>query len=422
MATRIGSAIGQLTATTATTDLTISGETRTPTGCVVYCSYGTALDANIDDAGLSVGYSDFTTQVTHTANAEDAQTTSDTAAESNTGVVLAIMTPGTHAIIRSATVVAISGGIRLTPVQSGAQYRVVAIFVFEAECVTLDTGDGTRTKDVEFNFAHTLAGEPNFGWVSHANSDFGVGTAPARLSLGVFSNESDTIVVRSIGHCFENGNAVDAECHAHLRTDRIVTITSQTSGSVSIAAELTAIDGTNFSMTPRNNPLQSPVIGLLCFASDVTAIALSVDSPTTAASDWNYNGASLTGQHLTLYMSMIRDENLSKTDDAQAGAYGVHVTDGTDDFSVIMTNQNAATPNNTKSRVSTKLHLRSDGGGTMHEMTNFSFTSDGWDVAAADITTANATIRKWIGLLLSEASGGAEGAAMYHHLRNIGAY
>ena len=73
----VANANGVLTATTAATDLTISGETRTPNGCVVFCGYPTSTNTNTTHANICVGFSDFTDSFIVEANCEDGQTTTD---------------------------------------------------------------------------------------------------------------------------------------------------------------------------------------------------------------------------------------------------------------------------------------------------------------------------------------------------------
>jgi len=402
MATLIANAVGQLSADQTTTDLTIGGESRTPTGCVVLCTYATALDTTLaTDAGLSVGYSDFTDSFVTTANAEDGQATTDTNAESNSALVLALHTAGTATIIRSATVSAISGGIRLTPVEeSGTQNQVFAIIIFEAECKALNTTDTAISADAEFDFAHGLSGEPNFGWVSYVHSDFGVGGDNARLSLGVFSNESDTIVQKSMGHTFQH-NVADGENHGYLSTSRIMFTTNVSAGTVSISGEITGIDTTNWSITARDSDISSPVVGLLVYAADVTAEVLSVDAPISTSVDWNFDGGSFTASHTTMLMSLLRNEDSAKTDATQAGGYGYYVTDGTTDFSAVMSNENAADPSESDSRLSQDLYLLEHDGTAAFQLNSVAFTSDGWDVANANITSIVTPVRKWLCLSIS---------------------
>lgn len=417
MATVVGNASGQLEADTSTTDLTLGGEGRSPTGAVVFCTTATAQNTNTDDSALSVGFTDFTNSYAGGNTAEDAQGTTDTASESITGSVLLVLDPGTHAVNRNCTVAAISGGIRLTPAQSGTQYQVYAILIFGAECKAFELLDGIGADSTDA-VAHGLSGKPNFGWSYYVAADFATGVNNARAQMGVFEDDG-TITQKSAGVIFQH-NQIDGEAHGRVVTDRFNFTINVGSGSVAAGAEITGNDATNFTLTARVATWAAPLMGLLVYASDVTAEVHSVDSPTTAASDWNFNSSSVTGQHLTLINTMIQTEGSDVTDSADAGSFGVFATDGTNEFSACVADENAADPSNTASRLSADLHLLADDQTDAFEMGSFSFTSDGWDVTSANITTANGTTRKWLALLLSEAAAGGIVPQAMHHYRNHG--
>jgi hypothetical protein len=411
--TVVRSVIGQFTATTATFDLTVSGETRLPTGCIVFGSHATALDTLTDNASFSMGFTDFVDVGQVGANDEHGvATTSDSNKHHQETNIIQIATPGTATVIRSATVEQITGGIRLTPVQSGTQFRVQAIIIFGTKCKAFSSnGDGNLAIDETFAIAHDMSTEPGAGFYGFNEENGGSGGS-FKMSMG-FHAYDGSIKQNCVTWFTESGAAITNNRTRVVSTQCVGEINS--AGNNRRGAELTSIDTTNCTYTNRNVANVEKYIGLLLECADVNSDVLIVDTPTTAASDWNYNSLSFTSQFVAFLTNRTTTVDSHKSDvDAGTGSFAAMDTDGgihstsfamEDGLTLSMENTNTA------SELAQALFSATELGNDSHLMNNHSFTSDGWDFLAANITTADGTVRKWPMLAISEvivAGGSSE--------------
>jgi hypothetical protein len=390
---------------TSTFDVTVSGETRNPTGCVVLCSYATDLATTTDENSMSFGLTDFTTVACVSTNDKDNQgTATDTNLAHQLVNIINLTIPGTTSVRRSATVAAISGGVRFTPVQSGTAYRIQVILIFGAACKAFSTqGDGVLSVDETVTVAHGLGVKPSAGiyfWSdiyddTRANADYAIG----------FHADTGSIVQR--GFCQEwSYNQTVTRDRAQLMTDRLGA-GLDSSGNEVYGIEMTTNNATNCIYTNRIAEATGVSInGLLIDFDDVSVSLQTVDTPTTAASDWNYNGLSFTPQAALGVITQLSAVDTGAND----GTAGVMAMFGFDEdgtessIAGISEDQITLGVTDTNSRIDDHIHGLADHGGQLFNFTNPTFTSDGFDVLAADITAMDSTVRKWP-ILFIEAAG-----------------
>ena len=399
--TKIRTVIGQFTSDTSTFDLTVSGETRNPTGCIVMVTHATALDTETAHLSYSWGATDFTDVGQMQCTDEDAQGTSDSARSHQETNIVEIATPGTNTIIRSATISAIAGGVRLTPVQTGVQFRVQAILIFGSACKFFsDNGDGNLAVDETFQIAHGFTTEPGAGFYAF-NLRNANGAASAFLGLGFHAYNGSSIEQASCCWGFDNGEAT-TDNYARATASRVVDSTS-VSGGANDSLDLTAIDTTNVTYTNRDSACVHKYMGLLVECDDVTTKCEYIASPTSAGSDWDYTGTTFTPQFAAMVMNRIATVGTEESDsDAGAGSFCA-IDEAGSEHSCAWSSEDAVGTSNTQCELAQTMFCPLETGGDSHLMANPTFNSTGWTVAAADITAANGTTRRWPGLSIAQA-------------------
>jgi hypothetical protein len=406
---------GQLTATTAVTSLTVTGETRHPTGCIVVCSWATALDTETADAEISYGLTDFQTVGQVGANDEDGQSTaSDGNKQHQETNIIQMCTPGTGTVTRSATVAAIPGGIEVTPVQSGTQHRFMAMVFFGTKCHAFSSnGDGNLAINETFDIAHDMVTEPGAGFYGFTEEDIGAGGA-LKISFGMHAYDG-TI---KQGCCTWFGESAAATTNNRTRV-----VSTQCVGEINSAgtnrrgAELTAIGTVNCTYTNRNVANVEKYIGLLVECADISTDMLMVDSPTTSASDWNYTSLGFKPQAVCLIPNRcdVLDSHEQGTD-AGSGGFAAFDMDG-GIYSAVWSARDgrdlSSVTTDTASELATALVCVNETGAKPdtngHDMDNHTFTSNGWTFAAANITAADGTARKWPMIAFGRVSAGLPG-------------
>ena len=396
---------------TSTFDLLIPSETRTPTGCIVLSSYAESLDTAWDDMGFSFGLTDFTT-VGHIAanDAHDEQITTNSRHWHQEVDIIQISTPGGATIIRTATVAAIPGGIRLTPGESGTSYRVMATIIFGSACKAFSSRMTDLAIDEAFDFPHTFATEPGAGFYGYTQRDENGGNT-ARFNMG-FHAYDGTIEQGCASWSYDNGETT-VNNRARTFNDRCISSLNE-SGDERRALEITAIDTTNITYTQRTVANDEKYIGLLVECDDVSTSVQFIDSAPTSG-DWNFTDLTFEPQFVAFILNNTETVDVMEGDlDAGVGAFA------TMDAAARAYSQNWAVEDfgslpatNTQSRLDTKCVLRGDEGSVGYTFHSPVFNSTGWFMADADIS-ADTTVRQWPMLAIEGVAGGEEtGEALF---------
>jgi hypothetical protein len=387
-------------------DVTVGGESRTPTGCVIICGYATSLNNNGNHNQISFGVSDFTDTYSIAYSDENNVDPTDSITHHQTGDIISIHTPGTSSVSRTCSVTAISGGIQLTPGESGSQRQFIAIIIFGSACKAFSDGDGT-TQDSTFQVAHGFSTAPGVGFYG-LSTELDSSSADAQNGWGFHAYNGAVIEQASWGIGCDNAVGSVSDINSWNHTSRVAIVPTMVD-TEDFGADLTAIDGTNCTYTSRTGTLDGDLIGLLVECDDCEAEIVVVDSPTDPDVDWNFNGLSWEPQFAAMLISRHTDVDDGK-DDSNAGSFGYFVidTDGAEYTvgSTSLDNRNISTSQSfTRHRTSNGLHLMTQGGVDAHDMDTFVLTSDGWDVADAAIDDADAVGRKWHLLAIQPSSG-----------------
>jgi hypothetical protein len=411
-ATVVRTLAGQLTATTAVTQSTVSGETRHPTGCIIACSWATALDTETSDAEISFGLTDFLTVGQVGANDEDGiSTTSDAAKQHQETNIIQMCTPGTGTVVRSATVAAIPGGIEVTPVQSGTQFRYMAVLFFGTKCFAFSSnGDGNLAIDETFDIAHDMVTEPGAGFYGFSEENIGTGGA-LKISFGMHAYDG-SIKQACCTWFGESGAATTNNRTRVVSTQCVGEINS--AGTNRRGAELTAIGTVNCTYTNRNVANVEKYIGLLVECDDIATDLAIIDSPTSSGSDWAYSGLAFQPQAVCLVPNRcdVVDSH-EQGSDAGTGGFAAFDKDG-GIFSAVWSSRDgrdlSSVTTDTASELATALVCVNEFGTKPdtngHDMDNPTLNGSGWTFAAADIAAADGTARKWPMIAFEEFSTG----------------
>ena len=417
---------GQMTADTSTFDLTTGAETsRSPTGAIVFTSFATALDTDAPDAEISVGMTDFTTTYCYSTSAEDGVDPSDTSRRQGaSGNILEIHAPGNQASLsRSATVAAITGGIRITPVQSGTQFRVVAWLFFGTAAKCAMAGDATSANS-SYNIAHGFTNAPKLGICASAHTDSTA--AQHEIAMGFFTYISSTIKQRAFSQCSQSSLTDTRPGTREVYTNRaLYCMIDAFDGTEDHSLEVTAVGTTNVTVTARTGTVRANTLWLILELDDVDCFLDTVTSPSTAASDWSYTGAPFQPQFVGGLLTMSDSEAAGGSsdgwDNAIGGAWGAVAFDAEGTIVTVSHHDevdagstgSGSSLTNTDSRVSQALRLTNDVNSTQFDMDNPSFTASGFTFASADITTA-ASARLWPMIFIAAAASGGAAPIVQH--------
>jgi hypothetical protein len=394
-------------------DVTLAGETRLPTGAVFVASEAETLNTQELDAVQSIGATDFQgNSWCCSYSDEDAVATTDChRGHTEAGDVIQIYVEGTTTINVSATAVAIPGGVRIIPGESSTNTNFVQVtLIFGTACKAYSTdGDGSIAVSETFTVAHGMTTAPGAGIHVTSYEDETIAGADATISLGFHTYDDATIVQVCQALLLDNAVTTTSNHlrHASNRSHMVL----NTSGSAIQACEITAIDTTNVTFTQRSGTMVDKYCGLLIECDGIQTEIADVLHPTTAASDWNVNDFSFQAQFAWVINTRMDalDNNTSGSNAGTFGLIGMNA-DGTSVSAVTASDDGrdaTASNTNTESHLNNNFFTLTDGGATHASLDNHTFTTDGWDVLAADITTATTGIRYYSTLIFEVAAAGA---------------
>jgi len=384
---------------TSTFDVTNAAEVtagRSPTGVVIIGGHNETIGTRVDDLIYGFGVSDFTDQACVSCTDEDAVGPTDSASSHRETEVFHMHAVGQGSTtLRSASVTAITGGVQLTPIQSGSAYRIQVILVFGSVCKAFSAGNATA-QDATFQVAHGMSTAPGAGFYGY-NDQNADSRDNARGSFG-FHADDGSIKQASLMPWHNNNQAVTTQNATRMVADNVGGYANN-NGTLARGVEVTGNDGTNITYTARGGSLSGDLIGLLIECDDISTDMLFVQSPTTAAADWDYTSLAFQPQFVAIWLNAADAAAPNAETTTDAGTYGIFCVDEDgNEFTYNWRSQDGISlgTSNTATNFNTGLRYTGhNGDSALHEMSNFVFTSTGWSVANADIITANGTTRFW---------------------------
>ena len=386
----------------ATIDLTSSGF-GTPVAALVIVGNGTVNGTRQDDAALSVGATDGTRQWASGLFSLTGQSTTSTRRVFRADSVAAISTAGADPLVRVSFNAWITDGVRLTVDTTTSLSRIIKVVLFSgvsAYCDDVDLGTGTSAINV---------------------------TSPGFLSdLVLFGNASDTDgtssstrVLNSFGAAWYNGGTEVNRCwtqHSHTgqSTQRVngelseqYVAEQRLDSGLSWGLTCDNFDSSGFDLTPSANSFNDHVgylaIGLT--GSDLAWLG-TIDTPTSAASDWAVTSPGHQPQ-LVLGGHSTHTAVDTPAQSAAAGAVGVFGFTDSAEFSVgASIEDNQGTTDNSSLTDAKGFHFDDDAGATDFQMDSPTLNANGWTFAAADIDVVDGTGRKGWAMSIGSVAGG----------------
>ncbi|MEQ9643522.1 MAG: hypothetical protein RIM84_26115 [Alphaproteobacteria bacterium] len=171
--------------------------------------------------------------------------------------------------------------------------------------------------------------------------------------------------------------------------------------------EVTALPSGGFTTTTRDGGSGGDGLAYMAisFGGVEQVEVLSFDSPTTAASDWTVSTSFEPDAAIVLSCMAQAVDSLEA--DADAGAHGFHIHDGTDGFGIAFAEEFDADPTNVAGIATDQfIFAMNDDQSTAFDIGGPTFNASDFTVPAASMTTADGTARKWFGFVVGTVGGG----------------
>lgn len=416
---------GQLaTGASGTADFTEPGF-GTPLACIVIASFDDSDDTSIAaQSKVSIGLSDFTTNLCVSHQDEDASASvdCDTIKKQNACYhVLAVN--GSIEVNGRATT--ITDGVRLTNLNnpSGVAPFVTVIMVGGADLtISLNEEAIDATEDDTSTRAHANFTDGNDKLVFFIGTDIAAESSSKtgiNNSFGVChitGNDAGgyTFSQRSIGWASDH-NAAEGAPHSELCTDRVLNIITE-AGAADWGLEVTGFSssGNTLTVTTRDNSAGNgmEVYSLALDLDDRKAKVGSVDGPTSGVT-WSITGMGFKPQYVGLALTDLSVESTARagieTDDVQAGVHGISSNAGSGaETCHSWYNEDAAATTNTNNLFRSRaIDLRDDNVTTvLQDHSHSSFDSGG---VTHTINTENETVaKKWFFCAIEEAAAAGD--------------
>lgn len=384
--------------TVGTKDFTVSGF-GTPKAVMCVSSYGVTNGTRVAHAGVTIGFSDGVRQHTAFVRSKDAVTTTLTGRRANTTDLLYYADADGATIGRVQFASWITDGVRLNWSAAPATAYQVSCTLFGGAGIsnayvntvsapsTIDTSTTVTTvgflPDVLIG---VISGEGTYNDSNQSQGDLSVGYA---IRGGP---------QKAIGTLDVTGLTTTALNHRHL-SNRI-----GRSGTSAQQVEIQNFTPTGFDATTRNAGTPSTVGYLALHLNGLTATGLEVDSPTATGSR-SITGITGTPQWGMLVAGAAQGVDSTVTD-TDAEAWGLSTFTASAQSCVGISSDDAVATTNVETIIdATPICLVKDDANFYHA----TFTSFSAGTATFNYSAASGTVRKWIGLFLSDSAASAFG-------------
>ncbi len=393
---------------TGTADFTESGF-GTPKACMIVMSFDTTDEGTIaSEDRLSMGFSDFTTDVCVSHEGEDAQAAMDTEHRKTASKSYLLM-DNTGAVDIDGGASTITDGVRLTNTTnaSGSAVQVMVLMFGGADLnasvdvVIGPNGAGSTvetTTNIDQNLVLCLLGQTSNLDTTAGDIKIGFGVASINLMHDTFVNRA---------YCWsQNDGDTEGQPSSVIHNNRCAKLLSGL-GNDLYGFELTAATATSYTLTGRD-VADGGGFEIFALALDLNDRAFkvgSVDSPTSGATWTPSVSLGFTPQFVGIGLTQATAENTIELQNANGGSNGISFNAGSGKEACISWYEEdvAATSNCNCNFRSRAIDFRSDDVGTIiQDHSHSSFDADGWTYT---INTENeGTARKWFYFAIEEAA------------------
>lgn len=381
---------GQLPAGATTQDIVPSGETDTPVGAIIFYTHLTGLNSTGSDATFGFGVSDFTTSAAVGSYAQSGLTTSNAKRIHRDGKFFVLNDPGATSEDRTATVSAISGGIRITTDQAGVQHRYFGLIFYNCQFKAFSSGAGTTSGNT-FNWNHSFGVNPSGGIFSTTDCDDS-GNNHTAQTLGFWEptqTRQYSVITRFRDAQTTNGST-------GIFTDDFVSgLRNNSTGYINSVA-VSSYGTSNVTFTVSNGTLNGQLIGALFKLDEPFRIA-QISGPNSTASAWQTGGSAAQPQAGIIVAGRYLSIDDGNNNDADAGTFSVAcVDDNGGEGSISNSNEDDVTTSDCRSRISDELFFLDHDGSVDYRLHGLSPGAEGYNVNAADIDNADAADHQWL--------------------------
>jgi hypothetical protein len=389
-----------LNTTTGTQDITLSGF-GTPSAAIFILEAASTDDTVTADANFSIGFTDGTNDRNSLISSGDAVGTSSTHRRTSNALCgLAYRAGGTVSIITAFTHSAwITDGVRINITNAnGDSCFATVILIGGTDTANVYAGVQQLTST---SVNVTAPGfEPDLVFVA-GNGDSAVNTRSANTiqSLGIAHNDG---LDRNRGVFFYDVNGQStSNVGTYLSTSK--SCGQVFNGSATWLGSLDTFDTSGFTVTSTASPGNDYIVYLALSFTNSPDIKLFDNDGPTATGNKSYTDPGFEPD-----FGMILMSDCTSTDAVQSSGqdgFGVYSFDAVNDYSNAISCQDAQSVTNTACISSSgKIKDLDAGTSVLHEGTFSSFDATGWTF---NFTTAPGSARKWIGLAIGPAAGGA---------------
>ncbi|HUU94914.1 MAG TPA: hypothetical protein VM487_04175 [Phycisphaerae bacterium] len=389
-AVKIG--IAEAAADTGGGDQTIacSQSIGTPDAAMVFVTKCITLGTAANRAVMSMGITDGTNQRVVVARSDDtAVEFSDTGRRGATDEIIQIMSGASNLVGEANFKNWTTNGMTITWGQTPSEaHRIVVVFF--AGLANAYVGDATSSATEDAEVDVTAPGfEPNQVIVlSNSEAFDDTHRERQRLSVGFVDNDGSAT---QASHNQVSGDYYDvSEVAALSHNDRVMRDMSPSTRLGAI--EIGSFDSSGFSIFTRDAAFANPIayLALQYTADDSLGHWVgSMDSPSVG--DWSVTAPGFTPQFVLLLPSMCETNDTLETD-GDGGVFGVGLFTASDEYSLCISDKDAAAVTVTRSLTEAKALklLKHGGAATVFEGTFVSMDANGWtvDVDVSGVITA----------------------------------
>ena len=380
-------------------DITIPGVTWTPKAAAFVVSQANVNGTLYSQGGLGMGACDGTREWSTACGSQDGAGTTKTRRRSDENYCMFIrhVQPASPKNYRASFVAFIAGGVRIN-VASGDEADddyLCTLQIFGGADLEARAGSVLSSATIGGTVSETTSFETNLLLTSAVHSTTPNSSAnDVRIGFGFGAYDGTTI--RQGAACFFSANGSGTSNNSGKVNDDRVIMSPSNSLGLFREVELTDVDATSFELTTRHNAQTLQVFYLALHTGDRKTWAGVLDSPTSAASDWDVTAIGFKPQLVNAVLTNVTALDTRQTSGAAAEYVALSAFTAIADFCGGYSSEDAAVTSRERASHADEAIRTYDGVSTlMHRMNSPTMEINGFKFAAANIDNADAIVRKW---------------------------
>lgn len=385
--------------TAGTQDFTVAGF-GTPKGAAVFITNGTVNGTVVSHAILGIGFTDGTRSVSGGWHSKDAVTTTVTGRIATTSRLMTVLDQDAATLVQASFDSWVTDGIRINVTTAPASAYLVTVLLIGGTGVSNVYVNSVSTPSTIDTSTDVTA----IGFRPDAFLTFDIGRTTFNDTNSTGNRIGFGVVARNAGNphpqftvAFNDANGVTTtSIGGRNNTSRVMTDGSSAPPATGIEIQDFSTSSPYFKAFLRDVTGVASTMGYLAIKlNTLTATALQVDSPTSTGAS-SINGLGINPQ-FGILVQHATTANDSHNTGGNAEVFGLALFTRSQQFSVAFTSDDAVTTSNAEAVTHDRaIFLRKDGLTFM----DGTFTGFAQDVANFNYSTADGSIRKWVGLFI----------------------